>query len=145
MTTETLETSPKIIRTFEAPVEKVFQAWTDPAKMVKWMGPGTIYCKDVQIALKVGGQYRIHMFSEEDGDHIAIGEYQEIVPNQKLVFTWSWESGTVTGSLVTIEFESQGESTQITLLHEDFPTKESAERHNQEWNGCLDKLEKFYH
>jgi len=67
MTTETLETSLKIIRTFEAPVEKVFQAWTDPAKMVKWMGPGTIYCKDVQIALKVGGQYRIHMFSEEDG------------------------------------------------------------------------------
>lgn len=126
----------------ESPPEEVFSAWTDAEKLVKWMGPGSVFCEEVEIDLKVGGQYRINMNTNE-GVRIAKGEYKEIVPNEKLVFTWEWEGGTFQNSLVSIVFAHQANGTLITLHHTLLPDKENTEHHTQGWEGCIIKLESY--
>jgi len=137
-----VEHSLSITRAFDVPVEQLYEAWTDPAQVVQWMGPGEVKCVDAQIDLQVGGSYRIHMVSD-DGDHIATGEYLEIAPNRRLKYSWGWESQTVTGTCVTVEFQSKGQGSQITLVHEDFPEREAMEKHTQGWNGCIDGLTQY--
>jgi len=137
------ETTLRVEREIAAPVEKVYEAWTNPEIMFQWMGPGEVGCKKVDIDLKQGGKYLIHMVSPDCENHVAIGEYKEITPNKRLQFTWSWEGGEVTDTLVTVDFETVGDSTKVTLLHENFPTKEAAEKHTQGWNGCLEGLANY--
>ena len=137
----TKEVAPSLTinRVFDAPVKALYEAWTDPAQMVQWMGPGEVKCMDVQIDLNVGGQYRIQMQSDE-GAHVAIGEYLEITPNEHLKFTWAWEDGEVKDTLVTIDFRAEGKGSALTLMHENFPAEETAEKHTMGWNGCLEHL-----
>jgi len=128
-----------ITRTFDVPVQQLFDAWTDPAQVMQWMGPGEVKCVDVQVDLKVGGAYRIHMRSDE-GDHVAIGEYLELSPPDHLKFTWSWESGAVVDTIVTLDFRPEGKGSELTLTHDNFVGQEAMEKHTQGWNGCLAKL-----
>src|SRR5258708_16535953 len=79
-----------VTRVINAHCAMTFKAWTDPKQMAQWWSPKDIECRSVTADLKIGGGYRIHMFSEK-GDHIALGKYQEIVPNKRLQFTWQWE------------------------------------------------------
>lgn len=130
-----------IEREFKASPAELFQAWTNPQAMTQWMAPAPVQCKEVQLDLKVGGSYRIHMVSEE-GDHIATGKYLEIQPEKKLVFTWGWEGGEVKGTKVTVSFEFKGGKTHMGILHEDFPSASAAEKHTEGWKGCLVKLER---
>ena len=71
--------------------EKVWRAWTDPEAVKKWWGPGP--GEPVSLAeldVRVGGRFRI-VFGGPDGKvHECAGVYKEVVPNRKLVFTWSW-------------------------------------------------------
>ena len=138
------ETKPslKIVKELNVPVELVFKAWTDAKQVVQWMGPGEVKCQDVQIDLKVGGKYRICMVSAE-GDHVAYGQYKEIVPNKRLQYTWAWEKSEMPDTLVTVEFDSTGKGTRITLIHEGFPAQEAADKHTQGWTGCIEKLAQF--
>lgn len=130
-------------REFSVSPEKLFNAWTEPKVLCQWMGPGTVKCKDAQIDFKVGGTYRIHMISDE-GDHVVTGKYLEIKINKKLIFTWGWEGGDVQDTHVTVSFVKNGNKTKLGILHEKFATSEAAEKHTYGWNGCIDKLEKYF-
>lgn len=72
---------------FDASIERVFQAWTDPEKLLKWFAPQgcTIHFKKLEI--KKGGQFHSCISNPQFGDCWCIGEYKEIVPNSKIVFT----------------------------------------------------------
>ena len=74
--------------------------------------------------------------------HIPSGTYEEIVANEKLVFSWSWaDSDEVTR--VTIELREVGNNeTELTLTHVGFAVTEVRDHHEEGWNGCLDKLAK---
>lgn len=76
-----------IEETFDADIEKVFQAWTDPEQLMQWYAPDgcTIRFKTLQI--RKGGKFHSCISNPQYGDCWSIGEYREIVPNQKLVFT----------------------------------------------------------
>jgi uncharacterized protein YndB with AHSA1/START domain len=79
------------------------------------------------------------MFSEK-GDHIAIGNYKEIIPNQRLQFSWQWEHYAMPDSLVTVEFEDLGKATRLTLIHEGIPDQEDAADHNRGWTSAIEKF-----
>jgi uncharacterized protein YndB with AHSA1/START domain len=128
-----------ITRVLKAPCAMVWHAWTDPKQMVQWFSPQEIECRSVNADVKIGGAYRIHMFSDE-GDHIAIGKYQEIVPNKRLRFSWEWENYAMPDSVVTVEFEDLGTTTRLTLTHEAVPDAEDAADHKRGWTSCLDKF-----
>jgi uncharacterized protein YndB with AHSA1/START domain len=72
---------------FNVSPEKVFRAWTDPEKLMKWYAPdgSTIYFKKIEIV--TGGQFHSCISNPQFGDCWCIGEYKEVLPNTKIVFT----------------------------------------------------------
>ncbi len=76
-----------IEETFNASVERVFRAWTDPEQLMKWYAPDgcTILFKKNDI--RPGGRFHSCIYNPEFGNCWCIGEYKEILPNAKIVFT----------------------------------------------------------
>ena len=126
-------------RLINAPREMVYRAWTEPKLMVQWLSPEDVKCRSVELHLKVGGAFRIHMVSKK-GDHIAVGKYKQIVPNKRLRFTWEWEKYAMPHSLMTIDFEDLGKRTRVTLIHEGFPDREDLADHKKGWTSALRKF-----
>lgn len=137
------ETTLQIKRTFKAPCQKVFGAWTEPEALKKWCAPSDEFTVPAaEVDLRVGGKYRIAMKAPDGNLHVAIGTYREISSPRKLVFTWTWEGSAMPETLVTLEFHDHGASTELVLTHELFPNVEQRDKHNQGWTGCLNRLEK---
>lgn len=136
-----LATKPSLTikRRFNAPPEKVFAAWTDPQKLMRWMGPqGVVRC-EAKNDLRVGGRYDIKMFMNDE-EHNVGGVYREIVANEKIVFSWAWHSTPERESLVTVTVKPDGTGTMMTLHHEQFFDEDARDRHNNGWTGTMDRL-----
>jgi len=138
-----------ITRTFDAPREAVFAAWTDPAQFSRWLGPGDVRAEVVTLDPRVGGSYRIVMHDIPGGGHHAVrGTYREFDPPSRLVFTWAWEQDAETKragheTLVTMTLRALGGRTELTLRHERFESETSRDGHNRGWNGCFEKLANY--
>ena len=125
--------------------EKVWRAWTDPQAVKRWWGPTP--GEPVSLAeldVRVGGRFRI-VFGGPDGKlHECAGTYKEVVPNKKLVFTWSWPNTTPERiSVVTIEFRAAGKGTDLVFKHEQLFDEKARDDHKRGWTGTLDKLDAF--
>lgn len=132
-------------RTFDAPRETVFEAWTDPAIMQQFYGPRN-GCKDVQSDFRVGGTYRIVMPGPDGTDWAVGGTYREIVVPERVVCTWRWEEDDKSqehDTLLTLEFNAKGAQTEFVLTHENFKDAESCEGHTEGWNTILDKYAEY--
>ncbi len=132
-------------RVFDAPREDVFRAWIDAAQLAKWMGPRSIVRADAtKLDARPGGGYRIVMHADSGNTYTVGGIYREVVPPERLVFTWAWEGGGDSRpggeTLVTVTFRAIGRKTEMTLRHEFFETKETRDQHNSGWDGSFDKL-----
>ncbi|MFQ5899553.1 MAG: SRPBCC domain-containing protein [Candidatus Methylomirabilia bacterium] len=138
------ETTLHLKRTFAAPREKVFRAWTDPEGLKKWWGPVGYSTPTAEVDLRAGGKYRFGMKKLPDGDLFYLaGTYREVRPGKKLVYTWSWEGEPDLGdTLVTVEFRDRGDSTEVILTHEFFPNEKVREDHVKGWSSSLDRLSK---
>ena len=151
---ETLENVVVVNRIFNAPVELVWKAWTNPQHLMRWWGPKTFTSPACKIDFRVGGKYHFCMRSPEGQDIWSTGIYREIVPLKKIVWTDSFadEKGNVVsanhygmGDLpmefeVTITFEDQGGKTKFSLRHRGLPAGEMIEMTQLGWNESLDKL-----
>ena len=135
------DTTLVLTRTYPYPREKVFRAWTEVEGVKRWFGPEACAVPEAELELRVGGRYRI-VLEEPEGRHIVGGEYREISPPERLVFTWKWEHTPedVPETLVTVEFLDKGASTELVLTHERFPTTEVRDLHNQGWSSSFDCL-----
>ena len=141
---QTSATTLRLARTFPVSRERVFKAWTTPQALKRWFAPADAYeTPEVEVDLRVGGNYRIVMLSPEGERHTVYGEYREINPPKRLVFTWAWESWLESEeTLVTVEFLERGGETELILTHQRFPNAEVREKHRKGWSGCLDRLPK---
>ncbi len=128
-----------VTRLISAPCAMVFRAWSEPEQMAQWFGPAEVELRHFKADVKVGGAFRVH-FVSKDGDHIATGNYREIVPNQRLKFSWSWEHYTMPDSEVTVNFEDLGQTTRLTLVHEGLPDQEDADDHTKGWTSMIGKF-----
>lgn len=138
------KTSLRVRRVYNAPVAKVYAAWTDPEQVKQWMGPSDDFGPtEVTSDVRVGGRYHIVMHAPDGETHHVTGTYKEIVPNRKLVYTWSWESTPERESLVTVEFKPSGEGTELLLTHERFADSQARDKHQHGWNGCVDRLGRY--
>jgi len=143
----------QIRRTFAAPREKVFAAWTERDQLEKWM------CKDVashsvihhELDVRAGGRYRMEVRDSERGEvYWGQGVYREVKPPEKLVFSWAWTKDKPDGAslhpndpetVVTVEFFARGNSTEVVLTHTLFATAPVRDMTDVGWNGCFDVLE----
>jgi uncharacterized protein YndB with AHSA1/START domain len=132
-------------RRLNAPPAKVYAAWTDPEKIARWFGPSQTKDGSVraEFDVRLGGRFRVS-FSTDDGEHHEVsGVYRDVVPNEKLVFSWAWRSTPERESLVTVSLRPDGAGTLLTLQHEQLFDQAAADGHRSGWTGCLDKLEKY--
>jgi len=136
----------EITRVIKAPRDRVYAAWTDPAQLKEWFGPEGARTRSITADVRVGGKYRWNLVTQDGEEWAAFGEYRELVQEKKIVFTWQWEDDEAwenRTSLVTIElFDCHG-GTELRLRHEQLPSEESRDRHNEGWKSLLDRLEQF--
>ena len=137
-----------ISRTFDAPASLVFALWTDPAHFRNWMGPGSYLCKHSEIDLRVGGAYRALIASADDPNNWFGGVYREIVPNERLVFTFKWdeshEDGPPVDTLVTVQLRDAPDGgTLMDFTHEGLKSEASLTGHRHGWTSTFERLEAF--
>jgi uncharacterized protein YndB with AHSA1/START domain len=132
-----------IKRRFNASPAKVFAAWTDPEKVKRWMAPGEITPLFAECDVRAGGRYHWIMQSVDGEEHDVSGTYREVIPNERLVFSWAWKSTPERESLVTLTFREDNGGTLLTLTHEQFFDEAARDRHQYGWSGAMEKLEKY--
>ena len=136
----------RLERTFAVPREEVFRAWTEPEVLRRWWAAAPDWeGTRAEVDVRVGGRYRLSMRDPHSGDeHPVGGEYVEIDPPARLVYTWTWEGGDAdspsAGSVVTVEFLADGERTTVVLTHDGIADERSRDQHAHGWAGCLDNL-----
>lgn len=137
----TIKPSLTLRRRIKARPEDIYAAWTDPQKIVRWWGPAGAEPLHAQTDACIGGRFRVTFRTPDGEEHDVSGIYREVVPNEKLVFTWEWRTMPERQSLVTIALKNMGDETQLTLIHEQFFDEPARDRHEYGWTGALDKLE----
>jgi len=135
-----------LTRLLNAPPDVVFQAWTEPAYLGWFFNPTTIPDAPTTVDLRVGGQWRQHMKIDAERQYITGGIYREIVPNERLVFSFGAIGGWPAidpdhlddGPLVTIDLKPSSQGTEMVLRLQ-LPDHLSEER-TREWleTGMLD-------
>ena len=139
-------TTLEIERFINAPPARVYAAWTDRAQLKEWFGPENVRMRNLTADPRVGGKYRWDLINQEGEEMSVFGEYRELVPGKKIVFTWKWdddENWEEHNSVVTVELSDRDGGTEVRLRHEQLPSEESRDRHNEGWNSLLNRLEKF--
>lgn len=132
-----------LVREFAAPPEAVWRAWTDPEALKHWFGPDAGAVSLAQTDVRVGGRFHV-VFKTLDGEqHDVSGAYREVVPNSKLVFTWSWISTPERISQVTLTFRPTRAGTELTLLHDQFFDRAARDGHERGWTGTMEKLARY--
>lgn len=129
---ETSGTKLTIRRTFDAPRDRVWRAFTEPDEVEQWFGPGSMTGRVRALEPEPGGTYSVSMLGDEHRYDVE-GEFLEVVEGERLVHTW--EPGRV-----TIELRDADEGCEVVLTHEGLPDREAADGHTAGWASALDNL-----
>lgn len=144
MAQSTVEAKPALTveRTFRAAPQRVWQAWTQAESLKQWFAPADAFKVEVaEVDVRVGGRYRIVMTAPDGEVHDVSGVYREVVPNERLVFTWAWRTTPERESLVTVSLRPAGTGTEFTLKHEQFFDESARDHHREGWIALLGRLE----
>ena len=135
-----------VTRMFDAPARLVFEAWTKPELFKQWWVPRSMgmTLRSCELDVRTGGKYRL-VFGDDPANPMAFfGEYLDVVPNQRLV--WTNEESGADGSVTTVTFEEKDGRTML-VMSELYPTKEAldaagtgAQEAMKETFGQLDEL-----
>ncbi|HET7889111.1 MAG TPA: SRPBCC domain-containing protein [Bradyrhizobium sp.] len=130
----------QIRRRVKAAAEEIFDLWTKPELMVRWMSPfpGAVDCK-ASCELRPGGAFSLVMSSPQVRREVS-GAYVQIERPRKLVFTWTGPLTNNVNTLVTVELTPQGDETDLVLTHERLPTSAIHQGHTKGWGHILDHL-----
>lgn len=133
------QSSLTVKRTIKADKKSIFKALTDEKIMEKWFFAGPDgWSATVKSKAAVGEKYQIDMHGEND-TYTHTGVFKEIIPNEKIAFTWN--SQAVKDTVVTITLTKIGDATEVTLVHEFMPNQEMIENHTRGWTVILERLD----
>ena len=138
-----------VTRIFDAPRERVWRAWTQPAEIARWWGKRgwTTPPDSVTMDVRPGGEFSLLSVSDEDGSEMRLDTtYREIVEPERLVFTHAWEDengkpGLET--LVTVTFAEQGGRTTMHFHQATFENKASRDGHADGWSSSFERLAEY--
>ncbi len=133
-----------ITRTFDAPRELVWKAWTED--MDQWSAPRGFTIPVSEGDLRPGGKWHAVMVSPEGRELPLRGVYREIVPPERLVFTHAWDDETGKPgpeTMVTVVLTERGGKTEMNFRQTGFDSVESRNGHVEGWNECFVKLEEL--
>jgi uncharacterized protein YndB with AHSA1/START domain len=137
------QASVRVSRTFQASRQRVFKAWTDPELLIRWFIEDDSEMQVRELDLRVGGRWRFD--GTERGRPWALeGEFREVVPPERLVYTWKWADEPALGgpgdTVVTVEFREKGNATEVTVTQDGFTNSVARAEHDRGWVGCLERL-----
>lgn len=134
----------KLTRTFHAPRQKVFSAWTDPQEIRKWWKPGDGWALNIaEVDLRIGGKFRIGVKSTTgDTVHFVSGVFREVLPPEKLVYTWVVEDPGLRNreTLVIVKFFDRNGFTEVVLSHQQLQEDKLREQVTFGWTAVLQGL-----
>ena len=134
----------RITRRYAAPPEKVWRAWTDPQALSRWFGPGdTQSVLLAELDVREGGRYHIRFRTADGETHDVSGVYQDVVPHQRLSFSWAWKSTPDRVSRVAIALTAVEGGTQLDFVHDRFFDETARNNHERGWTGTFAKLDDF--
>jgi uncharacterized protein YndB with AHSA1/START domain len=135
-----------VTRIFAAPRELVFKAWTDPAHLRRWWGPKRFPGDRIAMEARVGAPWRNSLRSVETGELLwHNGVFKEVVPPERLVFTFRWEEEGERGleTVVTLTFAEDDGKTRMTLHQAPFTSLAERDGHGEGWNSAFDRLQEM--
>ena len=129
-------------RIIPVPRDRVFGAFTDTEDLAMWWGPHGFTIPEVDFAPRIGGSYRIAMQPPEGELFHLAGEFREVDPPSRLVFTFRWEPPDPDDveNVVALDFFVRGNSTELTLDQRPFATEARLELHRQGWTDSFERL-----
>ena len=132
-------------RVLPAPRERVFRMHADPDFLARWWGPKGFTAPSIEVDLSVGGSYRIAMQPPEGDRFFLAGEFREVDPGSRLVYTFRWEPPDPDDreAIVVVSLRDHGDSTALTIDQQPFATDARRALHEQGWNESLDRLEEL--
>jgi uncharacterized protein YndB with AHSA1/START domain len=146
-------TTIEITRTFDAPPARVYRAWLDPEVLKQWFAPRDWSVTRAEVDERPGGRFGIFQ-ADTDGTELGgmEAEIVELVPNERLVFDWSFvgpgrETAPETATRLTVTLRASGDGTELTLLHERLEgvyqaVPEVVGKVSPGWEMVFDKLER---
>jgi uncharacterized protein YndB with AHSA1/START domain len=129
-------------RTFDAPRDVVWRAWTEPKQLAEWWGPRgmTTPLESLEVDLRPGGAFRLVMVADASGAEFPSDmRFREVVEPERIVFEWDAQRGLGSGS-VTVTFTDLGHRTEVTTYFAGFATDEIFAGSKLGWETQLDKL-----
>ncbi|PRX57393.1 SRPBCC domain-containing protein [Flagellimonas meridianipacifica] len=133
-------------RTFNAPIDLVWEAWTQPEHVAKWWAPHGMDLEVIKHDFSVGGKWKYAMPMPDGNQFISEGVYSEIVPQKKIVTTADFRPMTE-GVELHIQFEKDGNQTKFTfsVIHE---TEEYCKQQEEMgfyngWGSAFERLDKM--
>ncbi|GAB2693629.1 SRPBCC family protein [Mucilaginibacter koreensis] len=145
---QTEETKVTAEKEFSVLAERLYEAWITPEDLKQWWKPSENQLKEVELDNKEGGRIKYVFVTKEGQPAITItGEYKEVKPNEKLVYTWNWdlasENTKKSDHQLTIEFSAADQGSKINVTQENFQDGEAVEPHEQGWQKALEDLSSY--
>lgn len=135
-----------ITRVFDAPRELVFKAWSEPERVMRWLGPKDFTALEFEMDPRPGGMWHARMRSPDGRVYANRGIVHEAVDPERLVFSFAWEGedgkfGYET--VVTVTFAERDGKTEMTFTQAAFASVEERDGHRGGWNQSFDKLAEY--
>jgi uncharacterized protein YndB with AHSA1/START domain len=132
----------RIERTFKAPADTVFDAWTSAEVLRRWWHAEHDWETPIaEVDARVGGRIRLVMRNPADGStHGGRGQYTRFDPPRRLAFTWAWDSNPTARQLVELEFRDEGDRTRVVMTHTGLPDAETHD-YREGWQNSFDNLD----
>ena len=130
------DTTLRMERTFDAPAQRVFDAWTSEEVMRRWWHAGHDWeTTEAEVDLRIGGEVRVVMRDpHKDIEYGGGGRYTEIDPPRRLAFTWLWDDNSKR-QLIELDFEEIEGRTTVRFTHSGLWSEEAVRSHESGWGG----------
>jgi uncharacterized protein YndB with AHSA1/START domain len=134
----------RIERTFDAPAEEVFDAWTSPEVLRRWFRPGRDWEAPsvAEVDLRVGGTIRVVMRRLDGTEEGAGGVYTVIERPHRLAFTWTFDEYPSNQQMIELEFTEQDGATKVLFVNSRISHEERRDQQYSGWQACLDNMER---
>lgn len=131
-----------LTREIAAPRALLFRLWTEPEHLMRWWGPQDMTAPSVSVDLQEGGAWRHCILAPDGTEYWSHGRYLEIVPPERLVFTFTWEGADGKSGhpmQVTVELHELGEKTRLVFRKVELPDDTELKLQSEGWAEALDK------
>jgi uncharacterized protein YndB with AHSA1/START domain len=137
----TSKTTVRMERIYQAPAQRVFDAWTSEEVIRRWWHAEHDWeTTEAEVDLRVGGAVRVVMRNpHKDAEHGGVGQYTVVEPPTRLAFTWAWDHEPHE-TQIEIEFEETDGVTNVRFTHSGLRDEEAVRSHEDGWGKCFDNL-----